>query len=275
MAGIFEESIATSSPFDSIAATYDDVFSESAIGRSQRSAVWSEMDRVFQSGQRVLEINCGTGIDAVHLARRGVLVESCDSSSRMIAVAQRRAGGEDLQVQFRCLAIEDIGELAAVVPYDGVLSNFSGLNCVSDPGSVARNLSKLVKPGGRVVLCVFGTFCLWEVLWYLFAKDLRKAFRRFRRTGVKAVLAPSSTVTVHYRTVKSLKRMFAPHFRLSRRQGVGILVPPSYAARVVSKFPRLLRVAAQIDRFIGHCPLVRSMADHAVLTFVRVERGGS
>jgi len=275
MARSLDESIVASSAFDTIAATYDDVFSESAIGRAQRSVVWNEMYRVFHRGQRVLEINCGTGIDAIHLARRGIHVEACDSASRMIAVAQRRAGTTDLPVRFRCLPIESIDELAPATPYDGILSNFSGLNCVANLNAVGRNLSRLVRPGGHIVLCVFGTFCLWEVLWYLSARDVHKAFRRLGRRGTEASLGPSATVTVRYRTVNALKKLFKPHFRLERRQGAGILVPPSYAASVVSRFPRMFRLAVEADRFFGRCPFIRSLSDHAVLTFERVEEDGS
>jgi len=275
MAGTLDESIAAAAPFDTIAATYDGMFTESAIGRAQRGAVWSEMARAFRPGQRVLEINCGTGIDAIHMARRGIHVEACDSASRMIALAQRRAAAEFLPIQFRCLAIEKIDELASTTLYDGVLSNFSGLNCVADLHAVSATLSRLVKPGGRVVLCVFGTLCLWEVVWYLSAGNLSKAFRRFRRSGTESVLGPSATVTVHYRTVNSLRKLFAPRFRLERRRGVGILVPPSYAASVSSRFPRLLRLAVQVDRLFCRCPLVRSLADHTVLTFERIEGGSS
>jgi ubiquinone/menaquinone biosynthesis C-methylase UbiE len=273
MAETAEDSIASgpNTPFDTIASTYDHVFSESPIGLAQRNAVWKEMDRSFHTGDRILEINCGTGIDAIHMARRGVNVEACDSAPRMIALAQGRAGAEQLPVRFRCLPIERIGELAPPASYDGVLSNFSGLNCVSDLHLVATSLARLVRPGGRVILCVFGTFCVWEILWYLSSRDFRKAFRRFRRHGMQAVLAPSATVTVHYRTVGTLTKIFTPHFRLERRQGVGILVPPSYAASLVSSFPRLLCVAARIDPLIGRCPLVRSTGDHTVLTFRRVQ----
>ena len=72
-----EHSTPIAAPFDAIAEAYDDVFSNSAIGRAQRRAVWSEMDREFHAGQSVLEINCGTGIDALHLAQRGVSVDAC------------------------------------------------------------------------------------------------------------------------------------------------------------------------------------------------------
>lgn len=272
MVSMLENSTPTAAPFDAIAEAYDEVFSKSPIGRAQRRAVWSEMDREFHAGQSVLEINCGTGIDAFHLARRGVIVDACDSAPGMILRARQRASTlEPMAVRFRCLPIEKIDMLAPEKPYDGVLSNFSGLNCVADLPPVVRNLARVVRPGGRVVVCVFGSFCLWEVLWYLHAGCLKKAFRRLQGQGVDAVLAPGARVHVHYRSVRSLSRAFAPFFRLKRSRGVGVALPPSYAASIPQDFPKLFRLAVAIDPLLGQCLGLRSLADHVVLTFERTK----
>ena len=266
-----------SAAFDRIAGSYDEVFTDSAIGRAQRGIVWNEMDRVFLPGQRILEINCGTGVDALHLAGRGVEVDACDASPGMIAQAERRAESSSVRdrVRFRRLPTEEIGSLACEGPYDGVLSNFSGLNCVSNLDLVSRSLAGLVKPGGRAVFCVFGSFCLWEVVWYLAAGDARKAFRRFRRQAVRAGLTTDTSVTVNYRSVRSLKRTFAPHFLLERWRGVGVGLPPSYVAPAAAGFPQLVEWAVSIDRTLGHLPALRAIADHALLTFRRNRDGGS
>jgi ubiquinone/menaquinone biosynthesis C-methylase UbiE len=78
---------ATRSPFDAVADSYDQGFTFSKIGQAQRAAVWKELSRAFRSGDRVLEIGCGTGIDACFLAERGVSVVACDSSAAMIRIA--------------------------------------------------------------------------------------------------------------------------------------------------------------------------------------------
>src|ERR1700691_6231741 len=95
--------------WDRTAENYDRIFSETVVGRIQRDAVWHEMDKIFQPGMRILELNCGTGIDAVHLAARGVRVVACDLSSGMIHAARQRssAAGLDALVDFRVLATED------------------------------------------------------------------------------------------------------------------------------------------------------------------------
>src|SRR5271157_4377314 len=97
-------------PFDAMAKEYDARFTDSLIGSAQRAAVWQEMDGLFRPGQRVLEINCGTGVDALHLSARGIQVVACDASPEMIAVARPRLDASTIRhhVDFKVLAIEQI-----------------------------------------------------------------------------------------------------------------------------------------------------------------------
>ena len=260
-------------PFDGVAEDYDARFTSSLIGRAQRQSVWSEMDRLFRPGQRVLEINCGTGVDAMHLASRGIQVVACDASPEMIAVARRRLGSRVVRnhAAFRTLATEQVGELEYEGLYDGVLSNFAGLNCVADLRCVARDLARLVRPGGKAILCLFGRICLWEMLWYTLHGDFKKSFRRLGGEGVVVNLAPGHSVLVRYPSVRSLCRDFAPHFRLASWKGVGIAVPPSYMEPWAERFPGLFKFVARIDLLIARRPGFRALADHVVVVLERVE----
>lgn len=257
--------------FDEIAETYDASFTDSAIGWAQRKAVWKEVDRNFTARQRVLEINCGTGVDALHLASQGVHVTACDSSPRMIALARQRAGLAVISptVDFRVLANEQIETLHSEGPFDGILSNFSGLNCIPDLSFLADDLAQLVKEPSSMVLCLFGRFCIWETFWYLSRGNIRKATRRFAQEGSSAALSARSKTNVWYHSVRKLKKAFAPHFRLLRWKGVGITVPPSYLDFLATRYPQSFHLASQIDPWLGNCPAFRAMADHMLLTFER------
>ena len=125
-----------------MADTYDATFTESVIGRAQRNVVWRALQRTFRPGDRVLELNCGTGEDALFLAKRGVSVVACDASARMIEIAERRKSLEapDASLEFHVLRNEDVDTLTPADPFDGVVSNFSGLNCVEDLSRVVRKL---------------------------------------------------------------------------------------------------------------------------------------
>lgn len=250
--------------FDSIAPDYDRIFTDSLVGRAQRDAVWEVLDRTFLPGQSVLELNCGTGEDACHLAARGVRVHGCDASPEMIRVARRRAAP---RISFEVREIEEIASLHAT--YDGVLSNFGGLNCVDDLQQMARELPARVRSGGALVLCFMGPLCAWETVWYLAQGDPRKAARRWKRRSVAAHVGKAQ-LQIHYPAVREVVRLLSPEFRLVEWKGVGVLVPPSYVEPLGRRHENALRWAKHLDRRIAHWPLLRGVADHQLLRFERV-----
>ncbi|MGH9455813.1 MAG: class I SAM-dependent methyltransferase [Terriglobia bacterium] len=255
-----------------MAEAYDATFTNSWIGRTQRDVVLRQVNCAFLPGQRILEINCGTGIDALYMAKLGIDVLACDSSPRMIEVARRRPAlsTPEGRVDFRVLATEQLETLVVgegLAQFDGVLSNFAGLNCVQDLEAVAFQLARLLKPGARALLCIFGNFCIWEVVWYALHGNLSKALRRFRAEGMTTEIASGVTVRVHYPSVAEMERTFRPHFQLKEWKGVGVAVPPSYMEPWAKRFPQILRILAIADRFLARCPGIRATADHWLLTF--------
>src|SRR5262245_49062837 len=76
--------------FDALAARYDAMWSESVVGRIQRESVWRAIDGVFLPGGRILDLGCGTGIDAAHLAHAGHQIHAIDLSPVMLQNARRR-----------------------------------------------------------------------------------------------------------------------------------------------------------------------------------------
>ncbi|MHB8652378.1 MAG: class I SAM-dependent methyltransferase [Terriglobia bacterium] len=256
--------------FDLIAGSYDRVFTHTIVGRAQREAVWRDMDECFRAGQRILEINCGTGADAIHLARRGLEVVACDASPEMIRVARRHAeeAGVHPQIEFVPLKTENIFMLGKNFHFDGLISNFGGLNCSQDISNIACDLATLLRPGATVLICVFSPLCAWEILWYLMHGKPAKAFRRLR-TVAPANLEEGKLISVYRHSVRSLKTAFAPYFHFRGRKGVGIAVPPSYVNRLASQYPRGMAVASALDHIISAWPLFRSIADHNLMLFER------
>jgi SAM-dependent methyltransferase len=187
------------SPFEPIAARYAALWSDTPRGRAQREQVWREIDRLFSPGDRVLDLGCGTGDDAVHLRSRGVNVLGIDSAPGMIEIARSRG------VDARQMAVEELASLKG--SFDGAISNFGALNCVTDLGAVSESLAGLVRPRGKLALCVLSRYC-WRTDW-------RHLLQRWsgdtRWRGI----------AIYYRDARSIQRAFAPHFRFERRSSIG------------------------------------------------------
>jgi hypothetical protein len=146
--------------------------------------------------------------------------------------------------------------------FDGAISNFGPLNCVRELRPIAEQLARLVRSGGFLVFSIIGRFCLWETLYYLSRNDFRRAIRRWRG---KATMS-SDEVPVFYPSVATIRREFAPEFRLLRVAGIGCCVPPSYVKGISQ---RQVHILETIDRRIAGIPLFRALSDHRLLILRR------
>jgi len=256
--------MSVAAPFDGLAADYDGTFTDSAIGRRMRAAVWRRLDAAFRPGDRVLELNCGTGEDALHLASRGVQVLATDASARMLAMTHAKVSqaGETERVEVLQLAIEDLGTCELGM-FDGALSNFGGLNCVADLPAVGRAIAAKLRPGGRAVVCVMGPAVPWEWGWFLARRQPRKAVRR---------LAGGTSwrgLSIRYPTIGAMRRAFAPHFVKRRVAAIGALVPPTFAEAWAARHPRLLDALDRWERRVETLPPLPWLADHFLIEFER------
>jgi SAM-dependent methyltransferase len=256
---------ALSSPFESLAPSYDETFTRSRIGTRMRRAVWRRLDAAFAAPSRVLELGCGTGEDAVHLAGRGVSVLATDPAAGMVAEARAKVGRAGLAERVTTRTL-DAGRLheADLGSFDGAFSNFGALNCVPDLAAVPAGLSKHVRPGGRVVLCLLGRYVPWEWGWFLARGDRRSAFRRLAEGG-----AEWRGLRVAYPPLRELRRLFAPGFRFLGARAIGVFVPPSYAEAWAGRHPRLLAALDTVERRVEVLPPFPSLADHVLLELER------
>jgi ubiquinone/menaquinone biosynthesis C-methylase UbiE len=263
--------LGASTAFSLIAERYDETFTHTTIGKAQRRVVWDALTQAFSSGNHILELNCGTGEDALFLARRGISVTACDASPTMIAIAKRRKALESAKanLDFRVLAIEELRELRDQCIFDGAFSNFSGFNCVADIREVASSLGLLLKPGSHFLVCLSTRVCLWEILWYLGHGNLRKAFRR--TAGHTIARMEGVSVPVWYPTIGRTRRMLAPWFRLRAVRAVGLFVPPSYVEHWAQQHERLIAGLVKMDQFFARFPILRGLGDHVLLEFERVQ----
>jgi ubiquinone/menaquinone biosynthesis C-methylase UbiE len=246
--------VAQGTAFDKLAAEYEAVWSESVIGKAQRVAVWNRINPLFNAGDVVLDVGCGTGTDALHLQSRGLSVYGIDSSPQMIAIAKRRG------VHAQVCPIEQLEHLDLAV--DGILSNFGALNCLESLASFAFTAARLIRAGGHMALCLFNRVCLWEIAFYLLRGRPSKAFRRLKTKATSSI-----GVTVFYPSCAAITSAFKKNFRLINSYGIGLLIPPSY---VGCRSAWLIEQLSAIDTHLINRPVFRSVADHRLYIFQRL-----
>jgi SAM-dependent methyltransferase len=257
--------------FDAIAPVFDARFSEWRSVAAQRSAVRRVLVSTLPLHSRVLELGGGTGEDAVWLAKRGHRVLLTDPSPKMVAIAGAKLA--PLGSRADLVAAEELERFAkrhlarGGGVFDRAFSNFAALNCVEDLAPVARGLARLVKPGGAVMLVMFGVLSPGDMLVECLRGRSRQALRRFQRGASPARLGGQS-FTIRYHRAGDIARAFAPWFRPVRRVGIGIFVPPSAAEPWISRHPRLLRGLEALDR-VASRPLA-VLGDHILYHFERV-----
>jgi SAM-dependent methyltransferase len=261
----------TQTYWNAAANTYAEKFTGTTVGRARRKAVWHDLDRTFKPGQHILELNCGTGIDAVFLARKGVRILACDIAPRMIQLACELAAESQIATppDFRVLATENLATLRNEGPFDGAFSNFSGLNCVDNLYQVAIDLEALLKPRARLLLCMMGRFVPWEIVRFLAQGRPRQALMSLINEQIP--YGANADLRVQRPTVATITHQMAPAFRLVGWKGIGLTVPPSYTERWARHLPGLIDHLAAIDHRIGHLPLFRNMGDCVLLEFERRE----
>jgi ubiquinone/menaquinone biosynthesis C-methylase UbiE len=261
--------------FDATADQFDQRFGTWRSVVAQRDAVRRALLGAFPPGSSLIELGAGTGEDAAFLAQRHRRVVLTDGSPRMCAVAAAKLAqaGCSPRTDVRCVTFEAFPAHAAQWAvagemFDGAFSNFAGLNCINDLGPVARGLARVLRPGGRALVVLFGSWSPGEVVVELLRGRPHHAVRRFTRGPVAARLG-GRAFTVRYPAPRQVARECAPWFRLERTRGVGIFVPPSAAEPWISRAPRLVAALALLDRLAAR-PLAR-LGDHVLLDLVRTE----
>jgi len=245
--------------FDQAAQTYDQDFTDHDLARWLRARVWSRLDMLFQPGMRVLELGCGTGEDALHVAQRGIEVIATDVSAKMLRLTQSKTVG--LKVTTVYLDLNDPQTWKIPDQIDGVYSNFGALNCTNRWADLAIWLADHLSLGSRIGLGVMGRFCLWETLWHGLHLDWKTAARRWSGQGM-AMLADGNVFPVYYPSPTTLQKRFGPYFEPIALLGLGVFLPPSDAFGVLESRKTVKTALIKLENRLAHHAPWRCWDDH-------------
>lgn len=264
--------VSTALAFGDLAARYDREFGENPLAQRMRELVWREIFSRLHASATVLDLGCGTGIDAAELASRGHRVVAVDGASAMLAEVRKkqerlRLGRiETVQVDLNDSAARR--RLFARFDPDAVLANFGVLNCVEDLKGLAAELAELLLPGGLVFAVVMGKLCLWDVLYHALRLRPARAVERLL-PGPVAVPVVGKAIPVRYYRPARLCRTFAPWFRALARRGLGAFLPPPYLAPPLAAKPALMRRLGTLEERWGADWPARALGDHFLVVLER------
>ncbi|GAA1357228.1 demethylmenaquinone methyltransferase [Streptomyces beijiangensis] len=155
------------SMFDDVAANYDLTNDVLSLGQDRvwRKAVAKAVDA--RPAQKILDLAAGTATSSMPFAQAGAYVVPCDFSIGMLKVGKERTpwlpmtGGDATKLPFR----DDV--------FDAVTISF-GLRNVQDTDAALRELYRVTKPGGRVVICEFSQ-PVWKPFRTVYTEYLMRA----------------------------------------------------------------------------------------------------
>jgi ubiquinone/menaquinone biosynthesis C-methylase UbiE len=256
----------TQQAFDSVAADYDGPRGNNVLIQEMRREMWRWLDATFAPGSRLIDLGCGTGLDAIRMAQNGHQVTATDWSTQMVQRTFDRAERENLTDRVRAIAVgaHELQRLDGEGVYDGAYSNLGPLNCVPDLADVSRECARLLKPGGSLVFTVIGRFCPWELAHYLRRGRWARARIRFAR-NVVPVDMNKHTIWTRYYGPREFYRAFKSQFTLEHYRGLCVFAPPPYLTWVGEKHPGLHDWLWRFDRRVCGVPVIRGWGDHFLI----------
>ena len=215
--------------FDNIAANYDYEFTHSKIGKAQRAIVHKVLAKYFKNKENlsILEINCGTGEDAVFMSEYSDKIIATDISEKMLEIAKKKAG--NTSIKFQVLDINELSETNFTEKFDLIFSNFGGLNCLSKNRLKAffKSAYTLLNTNGSIIAVFMPKYCFWEIFYFLLRGKFKQAFRRTKKEGIPVTLNNEVCHTWYYNP-NEVKKLSKPNFNSKKLNPVGIAIPPSY-----------------------------------------------
>jgi SAM-dependent methyltransferase len=105
---------------------------------------------------RALDVGCGSGRDAVYLAKRGWRVTAVDFVAKALASAKERAAEEGVEVQWVRGDVAELGRLGLEPGYD-LLYDFGCIQGLPDAArsGAAAGLTELAAPGATLLVLAF------------------------------------------------------------------------------------------------------------------------
>jgi len=253
--------------FSKQSAIFDNIYSGNTIVNYKRDRVRQHVLCYIEPNAKILELNAGTGEDALFFAQNGFCVHATDISTGMqeqLKQKMKQNGAADLVTHEVC-SYTHLSDLQNRGPYDHIFSNFAGLNCTGELDKVLKSFDNLLNPGGVVTLVILPKFCLWETL-LVFKGKFRTAFRRFFSKNGKRAHLEGTYFKCYYYNPSYVINNLKERFDLLTIEGLCTIVPPSYIEYFSEKYPLTYRKLRNMEGKLRFSRPWRSIGDYYIIS---------
>ena len=252
--------------FSKQSVIFDEIYNDDAIIQYERARVRSHAISLLPPGASILELNCGTGEDAIFFASQACKVHATDIAEGMMQKTKEKISASLYKenITTEICSYTDLYNLENRGPFDMIFSDFGGLNCTDQLDKVLASFSPLLKPGGIVTLVIIPKFCLWETL-LLFKGQFKTAFRRFLARKGRTAHIEGVYFKCWYYNPKYIQKNLK-NFTTVKLEGLCTLVPPSYMQGFAEKHPRLFRFLCKKEDQLKAKRFWRSIGDYYIIS---------
>jgi ubiquinone/menaquinone biosynthesis C-methylase UbiE len=249
--------------FDVAASTYDQSFTHTNIGMLQRRAVYQVFLKHLYQIKKVIEINCGTGEDAIWLAKQNIDVTATDISTKMIEVANTKSHLKN--VNFIQADINFISEKFHNQTFDLLFSNFGGLNCLTkiELEKFLINSATILSNKGKLVLVIMPKHTLWEKMYFFLTRNFKAINRRTQDKIIANV--DGKEVPTYYYNPSEIAFLAKSKFNLIEAKPIGFFVPPSYLESFFKRRKKTLHWLNKFELVIKDWRFLAKYADHYII----------
>jgi ubiquinone/menaquinone biosynthesis C-methylase UbiE len=254
--------------FDTVADGYDAHFTKSQTGILQRARVHKYLNTCFKNGistPSILEVNAGTGEDALLLAKHSEHLTVTDISAQMMAICKAKLHHLS-HAALKQMNATEIGNLQK--QYDLIFSNFAGLNCLdkNEMQDFVFNAREKLKPQGHMILVMLSTKSWWEKFWGFMSNNKKLKDRRQEQHGVETEINHKKFNTYYY-SPKTLQNFASTGFKLNCIQPVGLFIPPSFLEDRVKNKKWFLKCLYLLESIFSKFKSTSNYADHYLIHF--------
>lgn len=252
--------------FDSVAVDYDGALGNNALVQRIRARTIAAIMQNISPAHHLLDLGCGTGLDAVSLACAGYRVTAIDWSQEMVRRTKERLVNANVQdkVEVKHLGFHQLDEFQSAV-FDGVYSDLGPLNCATKIEDVAESLARIIKPQGIIIASVIGRVCPLEWIFYFSKRQWHRANLRFHH-GLVPIPLNGHIVWTRYFAPGEFKKIFErAGFELVGLRSLALFVPPPYMIGFAERHPRLIDFLQKLDDSIGCWSILRNWGDHFLI----------